>query len=301
MGGYSFRKNYVDLITSGAYVLFFLLMIRLYYRPFWIACIALIMVISMCAWVSTWRRRRMIADTPTSRIASAAQGYVELMGRGQPLDDNPLLSHLTGLPCLWYRWKVEQGFGDHRAVVDRGESDKSFILNDGSGRCIIDAYGAEVQTRHIDRWRDGEYSFTEWKLLNNDTIYAIGEFRTISGASSELNVWRDMGVLLDSWKKDREMLLGRFDRDGDGEISMEEWELARQEARREIDRAHREARNNSSAMHILSRPDNARSRYFIISNIEQNRLTGRYLLWTFFHLAAFLAALGSLFWIFNQG
>ena len=38
---------------------------------------------------------RMIEDTPTSRIRSAAQGYVELAGRCRALGSTPNLAPLT--------------------------------------------------------------------------------------------------------------------------------------------------------------------------------------------------------------
>ena len=289
------RKSYTGLITSGAYVVLFAFMVTSNSRAGWIVCMALIIITSLFAWVSAWRRRRVITDTPTSRIASAAQGYVELQGVGRPLDDPPLHSHLTGLPCLWYRWDVREKTNNNKWVtVDKGESDTSFLIDDGSGSCIVDVEGAEILTRHRDIWRQDRYSYTEWKLLNNEQIYALGEFSTVSGTSVELNVRRDVGVLLHAWKKDRNMLLDRFDLDKDGEITEEEWELARQAARREVEQMHRETRN-SADMHTLSRPGHGR--HFILSNLDPNRLARRYLLWAFFHVAAFLAALASILWM----
>jgi hypothetical protein len=292
----TFSKAYTDLITSGAYVFLFAVMIASSgSRTMWIVCLTLILITSIFAWISTWRRRRMIIDTPTSRIASAAQGYVELIGTGHSLDDTQLVSHLNGLPCLWYRWLVRERTGNNKWVtVDKGESERSFIINDGSGRCIIDLDGAEILTRHRDRWRHGNYSYTEWKLLNNEQIYAIGEFRTVGGASAELNVRRDTSELISAWKKDRGTLLERFDLDRDGELSEHEWELARQAARREVSQMHSEARN-SSDMHTLSR--SVHGFPYLISNIDPDKLARRYLLWTFFHLAAFLAALGAFNWL----
>ena len=287
------RKSYAKIITSGVYVLLFVVMVQTNSRTVRIVCISLVMVNSLFAWVSTWQRRRMIIDTPTSRIASAAQGYVELQGEGLPLEDTPLFSHLTALPCLWYRWQVREKTDNNKWVmVSSGESETSFIINDGSGRCIIDVEGAEILTKHKDTWRQGNYSCTEWKLLNNEQIYALGEFQTVSSVSAELNISRDLGNLLREWKKDRNTLLERFDNNNDGEISEQEWELARKAARHEINQIHREARN-SSGMHTLSHPGSGR--HYILSNINPNLLTRRYWLWSLFHLAAFLAALAAIY------
>ncbi len=47
--------------------------------------------------------QRGVADTPTSRMASAAQGYVELCGESFKLHGIRELFAQNGVPCLWYR------------------------------------------------------------------------------------------------------------------------------------------------------------------------------------------------------
>ena len=75
----------------------------------------------------------------TSKVASAAQGYVELIGSGRPLAGAPLISPVSQLPCLWYRYKIERKTSDNKWVLeDKGESDASFILEDGTGECVVD-------------------------------------------------------------------------------------------------------------------------------------------------------------------
>ena len=258
-------------------------------REVWVACLALIALLSLFAWMSATRRRHMIIDTPTSRIVSAAQGYVELSGTGRP-PDPPLHSHLSSEPCLWYRWEIREGktWGN----MGSGESDVPFLLDDGSGSCVIDPEGAEILTRHKKSWMRENCRFTEWKLLIGDTIYALGEFKTISGGSIELDSRQDLNELLAAWKKDRAWLLERFDLDRDGEISEEG--LARQAARREVSKMHRTTRNDPDA-HTLRCPRN--SRHYLLSNIDPNRLARRYLLWAIFHLSAFLIALGAIPWV----
>ena len=77
----SLRRSYVQLITSGAQLLLLIVGIRLESRSGWLYCLALMAIISVFAWLSSLNRLRAIRDTPTSRVASAAQGYVELTGR----------------------------------------------------------------------------------------------------------------------------------------------------------------------------------------------------------------------------
>ncbi|MDR2187985.1 MAG: hypothetical protein LBE62_08035 [Azonexus sp.] len=259
---------------------------------FWIACgIALL---SLLGWLAALARRRWVADTPTSQIASAAQGYVELIGRGKELDGLPLLSPYNALPCLWYRHIVERRDGsDWRGSsnwrqVSHETSTSYFLLDDGSGQCAIDPEGAEVLSIRKTRWGDNNERHTQWLLLAEESIYVLGQFRT-HGFVEERN-WGSEAVktLLAEWKKDRPQLLKRFDLDGDGEISLKEGELARRAARREIDRRRREAAP-AADWHLMSHPGGDRP--FLITNMAPEKFTRRYLWFAIGHLTAFFAAL----------
>lgn len=293
----SLRTGYGQFITSGAQLILLAVGATLESRDGWTVCVTLMALVSLVAWISTMKRRRIIIDTPTSRIASAAQGYVELLGAGRPLDESPLLSHLTGLPCLWYRYQVEEKIEKKWQTVSKGESDVSFIIDDGTGRCVVDVEGAEILTRHKESWTEGNYRKTEWKLLVNDEIYALGEFKTLGGGTVELDANRDINDLLAEWKKDQAGLHKRFDLNEDGTIDLKEWALARQAARREVGRQHREIRNESD-VHTLICPDNGR--HFLLSNMEPEKLARRYLWWTLFHLLVFFSALAALPWLWHQ-
>src|SRR6266542_4039224 len=73
----------------------------------WPFALAAMSVVSFFAWIGNFRRMRQIEDIPTSKIASAAQGYVELLGRSVPIPDCPVLAPLSQLPCCWYRYTIE--------------------------------------------------------------------------------------------------------------------------------------------------------------------------------------------------
>ena len=290
----SLQKISGQIVTSGAQIVLLFLGLQLQSRTGWVGTLIMIAIVSLLAWVAAINRRRAITDTPISHIGSAAQGYVELSGTGRPLDESPLRSELTGLPCLWYRFHVEERTNNNKwNSVDRGESDVPFLIEDGSGRCVVDVDDAEVLTRHKESWTRGRYRYTEWKLLINDHIYALGEFKTLGGGSVDLDARSDLNELLTEWKKDKATLLKRFDLNGDGQLDLQEWGLARQAARREVSKMHREARNESD-VHTMICPNNGR--HYLISNIDPNGLARRYLLWAMFHLALFLAALGAQPW-----
>ena len=219
-----FRQQYTSLLTSGGQLLLVLVGFQINTPGVWIGVLTLIFVISFFAWTSVYRRSRAVADTPTSKIASAAQGYVELYGRACQHAGQQTLSRITGLSCLWYRYWIEQKTGDNNwEQMESGASNDTFLLTDGSGECVIDPEGAEIITSHKDTWTDGGFRYTEWLVLPQDRLYAIGEFVTLSSATAVLNPVEDLNALLSEWKRDRPKLLERFDLDGDGQISLKEW------------------------------------------------------------------------------
>ena len=292
------RREYAHLVTSGAQLLLLIIGIKLESRMGWLWVLGSMSVISLFAWFSALRRLRAVRDTPTSRIASAAQGYVELIGRGKQLSDPPLLSKLSALPCLWYRYKVERKNAKNEwTTQDSGESNDPFLIEDDSGRCVVDPPGAEILTNHKDTWIQGQYRYTEWKLLNIDSIYVIGQFRTFGGSSTQVSARDEMNQVLMEWKQDMQSLRKRFDLDNDGELSMQEWMLARQAAKREAEKRVTEARAQPDTNYMLQPHD---GRLFLISNLPQNKLERRYWFWTWAHLAIFFGALGGFSWVLSQ-
>jgi len=250
-----------------------------------------IALLSIFGWLGALRRWRHIIDTPTSQIATAAQGYVELLGRGKPLEGLPLVSPLTGLPCLWFRYTVEVRNSEGKWTQDRSAtSDLSFIINDGSGECLVDPEGAEVIAIRKDVWEENDERYTQWLLLKDEQIYALGQFVTRSGLDLQLDRNEDIKGLLAEWKRDHPQLLQRFDLDGDGQLSLREWELARSAARREVEARHREARNTAD-LHLMHYPEGGR--LYLISNMAPARLARRYQWWAWGHLLIFFAALAG--------
>ncbi|MBK9026338.1 MAG: hypothetical protein IPN98_00055 [Propionivibrio sp.] len=156
---------------------------------------------------------------------------------------------------------------------------------------------AEILTKHKSTWTEGRYRKTEWTLNIDDEIYALGEFITLGGSRLELDANHDVNALLAEWKRDQPGLLKRFDLDGDGSISMKEWMLARQAARREVAKLHREVRNDAD-LHTLRCPTNGQ--LYLLSNIGPERISRRYLWWSIFHLSVFFVSLGALPWIWHN-
>ena len=289
LGG-DWRHDYVNFVLGGGNLLILLLGFKLQSRLGWQISFALVGLSSFWAWYANLKRYRTVADTPTSRIASAPQGYIEIIGRGQQPPGDPLVSPVNGLPCLWYRYRVERQSGNRWEHVESGVSHDTFGINDGSGQVLVDPDGAEILTSHKQVSTQGGYRKTEWTLIEGETIYAIGEHVTLGGPNAMLDKKSDLATLLVDWKQDKTALLARFDANRDGEISLDEWERARQAASIEVDRAHLDIRLKDG-IHLIRKPEHGRP--FLVANREVTALVRHFHLWSWLHLGLMLAALSG--------
>lgn len=285
------RHDYANLALSGGNLLILLFGFQMHSPLGWKISFALVGLTSFWAWIANLRRYRTVADTPTSRIASAPQGYIELVGRGRQPPGERLVSPVSGLPCLWYRYRIERKNGDRWEYVESGISHDTFGIHDGSGDALVDPEGAEIMTSHKQVTNSGGYRRTEWTLIEGETIYVIGEHVTLGGPSAVLDKKADLATLLAEWKRDKSALLARFDADRNGEVSLDEWERARQAASDEIDRAHLDIRLKDG-IHLMRQP--AHGRPFLIANREVTSLVRHFRLWSWGHLLLMLAVLVGL-------
>ncbi len=260
------------------------------------------------------RRARLMEDIPTSRIRSAAQGFVEFDGTTRLMDGPEIVGALTGLPCVWWEYKIERkettGHGKNRRsywrTIAHGVSECLFELDDGTGTCVIDPDGASVVTDGRDRWYSfrsnwagppptgwrrwfgGNYRFTERRLQREHMLYAIGWFRTVGGAGDDFDTNEEVRLRLVEWKRDQAALVERFDTDGDGTVDMDEWEKARQAAEDEV-RAEQLERALRPGVNVLGLPPGRVDRPYILSAIAQETLIRRFRIKAGVALAVFFA------------
>ncbi|HYE36616.1 GIDE domain-containing protein [Methylocaldum sp.] len=291
-------------------------------QHFWLAIGFTGLVGAACFYLAfRWlHRARLIADTPTAKVRSAAQGYVELEGRAQLMDGEPIHAPLSGARCVWYSYKVEKqetDFEDGRSTtrwqtIESGVSEAIFHLEDDTGRCIVDPGGAEVTPSIRVKWRgqlarpgyapqqtgfwnslfsSGPYRYTEYRIQPNDPLYVIGQFVSLGADSVTLHT--EVRDLLSRWKQNRSELIKRFDTDGNSEIDAEEWELARQHAEREVMASWRE-KTRQTEFHLMKNPDYGRP--YLLSVIPQEKLTERYRRNAWIAVMGFLIAGSSTTW-----
>jgi hypothetical protein len=268
-----------------------------------------------------WRnfhRARIIEDTPTARVRSAPQGYVELQGAARVLPEQPILSALTHTPCVWYRFRIEQERGRSRSgpnwsEVESGSSEIPFVFFDATGECLVDPRRAEVTPGHkrtwygSSRWPGGEekrgffgelvggrYRYTE-ERIDGQEVYLLGWFDTLR--STDQPVDAELSRRLQVWKQDYPALLQRFDSNRDGQIDENEWQTARQQAQRAVieDRA---ARSAEPAINII-RSAGQQAYPFLISARPQFLLSDRYRRHAQYALVGCMVAAALLAWMLS--
>ena len=262
---------------------------------------ALLAAVSLWAFYASFRalkRARVVEDVPTSRLRSAAQGYVELSGTAEPLPGTPVLAPLSRRPCAWYRYRVDvrqrdtSGHGSEWRMVENGVSDALFRLVDETGECVVDPEGADVTPALRQTWYgisrvpggpppresalsrfSGRYRYQEELIRPGDPLHAVGTLRTVGGPADQVPAHEDVRALLAEWKRDAARMRA-FDADGDGEVAPHEWEAARKAAREEVLR--RRAQHAAQlGTPVLSAPP-VPGRPFLLSAVHQDTLARRY-------------------------
>ena len=275
--------------------------------------------------LKSWRESRSIQDTPTSRVRSAAQGYVAISGRGRLPDGVENRSPLTRQPCTWWTYSIEESDGSGRSrswrTRDRGVSVTYFYLEDGTGRCLVDPSGAEVICddkivwygstpwpevrlpdatsllgRAFDRLTRGNYRYTEQRMRVGAPLYAVGAFHSVGGVGN-VNVEAAAAELLRGWKRDQAQLLARFDTNRDGTINGAEWDAARSAAAEQVRDKHA-ASEPAPTVNVLGAPEDGRA--FVLAASDGAALASRLRWRALGGVTGFLLALTTMTWLISR-
>ena len=124
-----------------------------------------------------FRKYRVLADTPEIPIRSLAMGLVEIHGKakGGELVESPV----NHTPCLFYKVDIEKwqrnskggGSWSHYRTDTDGVR---FYLEDGSGKVLVDAHGAEFDLlqsarREVGTWGRSSTNLTSLFSRKRDT------------------------------------------------------------------------------------------------------------------------------------
>ncbi|PAU56656.1 hypothetical protein BZL41_19775 [Pseudomonas sp. PIC25] len=244
------------------------------------------------------REARYLLDTPTSKIRSAAQGYVELYGILHGLPDAVITGPLTGKPCVWWRFRIEELQSDGKKsrwrVVESGTSEAWLRLSDNTGECLINPRGAEVRPATRQSWQGSmrhplriepsggffgfltggkQYRYIEERLHAGEPLYAIGEFRSLGGGRQGLDASAAQAAIIREWKGDFAGLLQRFDADNNGQLDEQEWNRVRLAAQLEAEDRHRKASTQPTQNHMVCPEE---SQPFILSSHGEDEIARRF-------------------------
>ncbi len=157
----------------------------------------------------------ILRETPASKIRSAAQGYNELTGAGQYFNEQHLTATLTKTPCIWFHYAIDQwqtretseGLENVWITIEEGKSKDPFMIADKTGECLIFPEKAAILTIRSNIWmgyqrmpnpmkpkqgfisalgswlfedRSLKFRYREYRLENDEIIYATGFFKTLS-------------------------------------------------------------------------------------------------------------------------
>jgi len=116
-----------------------------------------------------WQQMRLIQDTPTEKVRSAAVGRTELSGSAEPIEgEGTIPQPFTGGQALVATYKVEEweedhdpddhGRDGHWSTIDSGTMYKPFALDDGTGRMRVEpepAASFHISDEHRNRFLVG--------------------------------------------------------------------------------------------------------------------------------------------------
>lgn len=275
-----------------------------------LGALAVIGVISFFAWVVAFLRYRSVAGTPTSKVASATQGYVELFGQAAPATEDALADPASGEPCLWFKmstWRKDHK-SDWHHVKDE-QSDVPIGLRDTTGLCALSIEDAQILVEGPTKYPDGTLEHRVWRIRDGDPLYAIGQFETRIGPALDLApettvpelpideeaVSRHAKSILGRWQQSRTALMSRFDADGNGMLDEREWSRARDAAQVEARRALARDGTRSTGRHTLRAPDD--HRMYLIATQTPEAMAKRLSGWVWFHLVMVFVGIGAGWWL----
>ena len=229
---------------------------------------ALLSVVSLFSAITLYRRIRLIEDTATTTLNSAAQGYMALAGKASLYDGEVVRGPNPDLPpMLWYK--------NHLF-----ESWSGFLVSDEKGRCTLDPKGAEVITPNYS------YNHNYYKAIYpGEMIYVIGQLNTLKKHRNDYERNSLVSTKLQEWKRNKVNFLDYFDTNKDGVIDQGEMHTAKHAATNFVDMALEEV-YQKPATHVVSKSDDGRP--FIVTSIHPEELLKRYKRATVFHITTWI-------------
>jgi hypothetical protein len=131
------------------------------------------------------QRRRLILDTPFSKIRSASMGMVEVSGLA--VGPYTVTAPITGRPCYYHRtmvWELRQRERKKEWVQIIGEcAHVPFFIDDNTGRVLVDPRGADLDL-HCDFKEEFSDSLFSRKNAAPDSVFSFLESHGLTASNS---------------------------------------------------------------------------------------------------------------------
>jgi len=105
------------------------------------------------------RRKRLIENTPTSKVRSIAMGLVEVYGKVILYNEKSCISPFSKKKCIYYKYTIEEyrssGKSSRWVLVEKEDNAAPFYLQDETGSVFVDARDAEVDIPKDFEWKSG--------------------------------------------------------------------------------------------------------------------------------------------------
>ncbi len=282
------EANNSDLLNKGAYHAFasgavpFIIAMVLFWYAFYFL-----------------RMKRQIENTPTSKVRSVAMGMVEV--KGEAIRKFALLSPMSQTPCVFYRLtKYRRNKNDQWKVSSISSSDNvPFMLEDATGRVEINPAGCRVSAGSKQEGRPGQVGlmrlngnsddkWVEEIVIDGTLLYVLG-YASVKKAEEPTLVEKKIAAL--RALKQNPQDLQQFDRDGDGEISADEWDTARAAVEEKVLRKSLQNKRQRKKQEERIVIGKKKGHPLIITETHsEDGLTERYL---YYSIPLFLAAAGA--------
>ncbi len=246
--------------------------------------------------------RRMVENTPTSKIRSLSMGMVELSGKARLYYD--LRTSATKTPCVYYRcryYKYQKTNDGSRWALTRSVSSGKipFYIEDETGRVLIKPEGAIFNIPMRAQSFQGSYIPTLSMQLHDPNTKVVEEIiperarlYVLGSAHIEKHGKKTREIIIDKLRmlKQNPKIMSKYDINGDGQIDGNEWEAARNDAERMVYAESLANGPSESEFTVIDKP-----RFgllpFIIADSEKN-LIRKLMFRTFIFLVGGLITMG---------
>ena len=217
-----------------------------------------------------------------SKARSVALGMVEVYGRAWRT--YAVVSPMTQQPCVFYRLRKLRRNHENQSWEEVSTTDCGpipFAIEDDTGRLTVEPRGAVLKPRHRQEGLPGQMSmllmassvsdptekWIEEIIPEGAPVYVVGYASAPRPAASSL---RERTVAALRELKQNRHQMNQYDTDGDGRISADEWQAAREEVEERVLRqslAASEEDGPRPSSVVIGRPER-RDLPFIIAETE---------------------------------